>query len=204
MAKIYFKNLTDRGIIRILNLIEKAKPQKADAIVWLQGDGYDRGMKVLNLFRDGWAPKIVVSGNDQLIDTNKRPAESNISLTQMVEWLEKRGVKEHQIIIEKNSFNTKEQAKNALKLTQKEKWKKIILVTSLYHQLRAFLTFLKKAKEISWKGILINQPLKISWEKIPSGRKKKCKELFLEEIEKIKRYQNDIATIDEALFYFKK
>ena len=139
MAKIYFKNLTDREIIKILNLIEKEKPQKADAIVWLQGDGYDRGMKVLNLFRDGWAPKIVVSGNDKLIDPDKRPAESNISLTQTVEWLEKRGVKEHQIIIEKNSFNTKEQAENTLKMTQKEKWKKIILVTSLYHQLRANL-----------------------------------------------------------------
>jgi len=50
---------------------------------------------------------------------------------------------------------------------------------------------------------LINQPTEINWEKIPSGRKKKCKKLLMEEIEKIKRYQNDIATVKEGILYLK-
>jgi len=59
------------------------------------------------------------------------------------------------------------------------------------------------AKKIGWKGFLINQPAKISWERIPFGRKKICKELFIEEIRKIQRYQNDTSTIREAILYLK-
>jgi uncharacterized SAM-binding protein YcdF (DUF218 family) len=203
MVKIYFKDLKNKKIIKLLRLIEKEKPQKTDAIIWLQGDRYDRGKKVLFLFKRGFANQIVVSGNNKLIGPNKRKGENNISLKEMVKWLRKRGIRSNQIIVENKSFNTKDQAKNVLKLIQQRKWKKIILVTSSYHQLRALLTFLKMAKKIRWKGVIINQPVKISWEKIPSGRKKKCKELFMEEIEKIKKYQNDVADVEDAILYMK-
>lgn len=203
MVKIYFRDLKDKRIREMLNLIEKEKPQKADAIVWLQGDRYDRSKKVLSLFRKGWANKIIVSGNNELIGPDKKEGEKNISLIEMVNWLKKRGVKTSQILIESESFNTEDQAKNILRLSQKMGWEKIILVTSLYHQLRVFLTFLKKAQKIGWKGILINQPVKINWNKIPGGRKKKCKELFKEELKKIKKYRDNMATIREGLSYLK-
>ena len=160
--------------------------------------------KVLSLFKKGWADSIVISGNNELIGPCKREGENNISLNEMVKWLKKRGVKGSQIIIENRSFNTRDQAKNILRLAQMRKWKKIILVTSLYHQLRVLLTFLKSAEKIGWKGALINQPIKINWEKVPSGRKKKSKELFLEEIEKMKKYQKDVTTIEEAIYYLEE
>jgi len=203
MVKIYSEDLKNRKIIELLGLIEKEKPQKANAIVWLQGDRYDRSKKVLSLFKKGMASKIIISGNDELVGVNKRETENNILLNKMVEWLKKRGVKDCQIIVENRSLNTKDQAKNVLRLAQNRRWKKIILVASPYHQIRVFLTFLKRAKKIKWEGVLINQPTKINWEKVPSGRKKRTKELFLEEIEKIKKYQNDITSVREGLSYFK-
>jgi len=65
------------------------KPQKADVIVWLQGDRYDRSKKVLSLFKEKWADEIVISGNNILIGPTKRKGENNISLNEMVEWLKK-------------------------------------------------------------------------------------------------------------------
>jgi len=203
MVKIHFRSLKNKRIIELLFQIKNERTQKSDAIIWLQGDRYDRSRKVLSLFKKRLANKIVVSGNNELIGLNKREDENNISLNEMVRWLKKRGIKSNQIIIEGRSFNTAEQAKNVLKLAQEKKWKKIILVASLYHQPRVFLTFFKEAKRINWKGFLINQPAKINWERIPSGRKKSCKGLFIEEIRKIQRYQSDISTIREALTYLR-
>jgi len=49
---------------KIFAFLSSQPPEKADAIVWLQGDRYDRGNKVLELFKKGFAPKILVSGNN--------------------------------------------------------------------------------------------------------------------------------------------
>jgi len=174
---------------KLLKSIKQEKPQKADAIVWLQGDRYDRGRKVLDLFKDGWAPKIVVSGNDLLIGPSKTPGENNISLTEMVKWLKKRGIKSQQIIIDNKSFNTLDQAKNIFILIKEKRWKKIILVASLYHQPRAFLTFLKESRKTGWTGKIVNQPAMLNLQKKPSGRNKTASDLIFDEIEKIKKYK---------------
>jgi uncharacterized SAM-binding protein YcdF (DUF218 family) len=176
-------------VSKLLKSIKQEKPQKADAIVWLQGDRYDRGRKVLNLFRGGWAPKIVVSGNDLLIGPDKIPGENNVSLTEMVKWLKKRGIKSRQIIIDGQSFNTLDQAKNIFMLIKEKRWKKIILVASLYHQPRAFLTFLKESRRTGWTGRIVNQPAMLNLQKKPSGRNKTASDLIFDEIGKIKKYR---------------
>lgn len=192
------------NFIRLLDFLQKEKSQKADAVVWLQGNRYDRGRKVLNLFRKKMAKKIIISGNNQLIGSEKRIGEDNISLDEMFKWLEDKGADTKRIIIEKQSFDTKDQASNVLKIAKRNKWKKIILVASLYHQLRVFLTFLKSAKRINWKGILINQPVIVNWNRVPSGGNKTAKKLFRDELEKIEKYHNDISTVKEGLLYFQQ
>ncbi|MBI2625293.1 MAG: GNAT family N-acetyltransferase [Candidatus Nealsonbacteria bacterium] len=172
-------------ILRLVKELKKEKPEKADAIIWLQGDRYDRAMKVFNLFKGGFAPKILISGNSKL---ETRRGEDHINLEAMVEWLKKKGIGPDKILFDSNSFNTKDQARNSLKLAKRLNWKKIILVGSLYYQPRAFLTFLKESKRIGWKGKLINQPAQLNLNKIASSRDKKAKELIPQEIIKVIKY----------------
>ncbi|MEA3453073.1 MAG: YdcF family protein [Patescibacteria group bacterium] len=199
MDEVYFANLEDKKIVKLLDLIKKQQPKKSDVIIWLQGDRYDRGEKVLELFKSGFSKKIVVSGNNQL-----RKGSSHIFLTEMVEWLKKKGVKSTAIIVEDSSLNTKEQAKNVLNLTKEKKWKTLILVASLYHQPRVFLTFLKRSEEMELQIELINQSVNLDFLKIPDGRRRMGQDLFLEEVEKVKKYKDDLATVNEGIFYLTK
>ncbi|MFH0969684.1 MAG: ElyC/SanA/YdcF family protein [Patescibacteria group bacterium] len=194
-AKKEFKKLYDLGL--------NEQPQKADIIVWLQGDRYDRANKVLGLYKQDWSKKILISGNNILIG-GKRLGEDNITLKQMEKFLLKEGIKSKQLIINDKSLNTKEQAEYILKLAKIKKWKKILLVGSSYYQPRAFLTFLKQAKKIKWNGVIINQPAIITWMKNPSGRNKTARLIFKEEFEKIKKYKKDLASISEGIKYLYK
>lgn len=51
------------------------------------------------------------------------------------------GVNSNAIITENNSLHTKENAKYTLEILHKHNWNKIILVTSPFHQRRAFMSF---------------------------------------------------------------
>jgi len=189
-----FKNILDK--------IMEEKPQEADAIVWLQGDRYDRARKVLGLFKKGWAKKILLSGNN-IPPTMKRieGVDYEITLINLADWLKKRGVNSKDILIDDKSFNTAMQANNVLLIAKKKNWKKIILTATSFHQVRVFLTFLGANKRIGWKGRIINQPTRINWEKVPGGRNKKAKYLVFEEIDKIREYKRDVAGYQEGLNY---
>ncbi|MDO8265156.1 MAG: YdcF family protein [Candidatus Parcubacteria bacterium] len=184
-----------------MNLISKEKTQKADAIIWLQGDRYDRARKVIGLFKKGFGKKIFLTGNNILVGDKKRPGTDNITLTKMEEWLEKNGIGRKEIIIDNKSFHTADQAEKVLRFAKKNKWKKIILVGSLFYQPRAFLTFLKRNNKIGWQGEIVNQPAIIGLSVKPGGRNETVKTLILEEIEKIKKYRSDIAGFKEGLNY---
>jgi len=56
---------------KIYSLLLEEKLQKADVIVWLQGDRYDRAPKALELYKKVWGKKIVISGNNVLIGKKK-------------------------------------------------------------------------------------------------------------------------------------
>lgn len=55
-------------------------PCKADAIIWLQGDRFDRAQKCLDLYQAGFAPLLVLTGNNQFLGKDVRPEEDNVSL----------------------------------------------------------------------------------------------------------------------------
>ncbi len=187
--------------ILLCDLLLEEKPCQADVVVWLQGDRYDRGYKVIELYKKKFSKKILISGNNLLLGSRKL-GEDNISLDDMVDFLIKKGVNKRNIIIDDDSMNTLEQAINIFKIIQNKKWKKIILVGSSYYQPRAFLTFLKQADNINWDGLIINQPALIDWNKKPSGRDKIAKSLFLDEYKKTKKYKNDLFSINKGIKYF--
>lgn len=202
MNKVKKKRSKESQQIRkLFNLILKEKARRSEVIVWLQGDRYDRGQKVFEFFRNNFASKILISGNNILIGKGPRKGEENISLGEMKKWLIKKGVRAHKIIINEGPLNTPQQAKNIISLAILKNWKSIILVGSSYYQPRAFLTFLKIAKDKNWQGRIINQSVILSDNQIPGGREKTVADLWQEEIRKIRKYKNNLATIEDGIAY---
>jgi|GEM_PF-511463 len=188
----------------LYNFLLLEKPQRASVIVWLQGDRYDRAQKTLKLYNDGWAKKIIISGNNILIGDKTRKGEKNIPLDSMRQFLLKKGVAPKDLIIDDSALNTKEQAVHILKLAKTEKWTKLIIVGSSYYQPRAFLTFLKQAENINWHGRIINQSKLIAWDKKPAGRNRTAASIFRQEFKKLEEYKKDLASIKEGIEYLNK
>lgn len=184
-------------------MLVKVKPEKSDAVIWLQGDRYDRGKKVLEMYKTGFAKKIIISGNDILIGPKKRPGENNISLDSMEKYLIRNGISKKDIIIDSKSLNTKEQAIHIIKLAKRNGWNKIILVSSTYHQPRVLLSFIAASKLVGYKIKVINQSILIGKNKIASGRVLTNNELMKEELLKIEEYQasGDIASYKNGFGY---
>ena len=186
------KNMTERE--KLLFLIFNEPLTKADVIVLLEGDGYARLPHAIRLYQEGWASKIMVSGDADNEAYGSFPAHK------LVVKLYKMGIAPADIIIEENSQSTKEQAINIIELAKKSDWKKIILIASHYHQPRAFLTFLKAMRDAEVKLHIINAPAReLSWfERNPWGRRF---DLLDAEMEKIERYKDDLASFKEGILH---
>ncbi len=182
-------------------LIYHDRLQVSDAAVWLHGDRLDRGPKVAELYKKGWAKKIVMSGNNVLLG-KIRPGENNITLGEMKAWLIRHGVKSRDILVDSKSFNTKDQGINIINLAKKHNWKSIIVVGSWpYYQFRVFLTFLKAAEVLGYRGRVINRFAVIPGNKKPGGRDMASNKLQKTEEQKLIKYQNDLVNIKKGIDY---
>lgn len=193
-SQLYFK---------LYDKLLKQPPQKADVLVWLQGDRLDRGVKILELYNDKLVDLILISGNNQLIGPTIKPGEDNITLGEMRQWLLDNKVPAEWILIDDKSFNTKEQSVNILKLAQVQGWQKIIIVGSSYYQPRAWLTFVKTAQELNYQGKIISQAVLLDSGTVPGGRIETAGQLLEMESAKTETYQakGDLATYEEAEDY---
>jgi uncharacterized SAM-binding protein YcdF (DUF218 family) len=117
-------------------LLVEQQPEKADAIVLLGGGGDYRPPRVLELYREGLAPVIIISG--------KGDAEG------MRLWLEDKGVPRLATRLENKSTNTWQNAKFSVTLLREMKAQRVILVTSWFHSRRALACFHKAAPEIKF------------------------------------------------------
>jgi uncharacterized SAM-binding protein YcdF (DUF218 family) len=108
------------------------QPEKADAIFLLGDDNYraDRAARVAELYRQGWAPRIVASG---------RFLRPYASLAQLMQRdLMERGVPAGAIqMLPSLAGNTREEAVLLRRLTDRQKWQCVLVVTSNYHTRRA-------------------------------------------------------------------
>lgn len=174
---------------RLMERLLEEKPEAADAIVWLQGDQLDRGPKVWELFTAGFAPTIVITGNNVLVGKGCRLGENDAPLLDLTTFLTDRGVPNEAIVVDDSAMNTIEQAKHIVALARAHGWQKILLVTSPYHQARAYLTFEKIKREAGSALTVVNQPVTdLSWDARPSGRDKMAHELLTDEERKISSY----------------
>lgn len=125
--------------------------QKADAIVAISGgDTNARTMKAVELYHAGWAPMIIFSGA-------AADPESPSNAEVMKQIALGNGVPLKAILTDKQAKNTAQNASGSLGVLNDKGYKIIILVTSQYHQRRAFLQFTKK---FGSSVRIINQPAK--------------------------------------------
>ena len=122
---------------KILAIVDNDCLSTSDAIILLEGDGFDRFRKAVSLYKQGKAPKIVFSGNITDYDYGSYPFEE--VLPRMLE----EGVPE---------------------MAQERGWKKLILVASHEHQYRAYLTFLREVLDSKSGITLYNAPARnLDW-----------------------------------------
>lgn len=136
--------------------------RSAAVLVVLGGEPTIRVKRAAELFREHYAPRVIVSGHG---DCESNKAE-----------LVQAGVPEGAVQLECDSLTTRENALNSIKLLRAQGAKRVILVTSWYHSRRALKTFQKFAPEITflslpatrrstaWKyerGYVFNEYLKI-------------------------------------------
>ena len=109
---------------------------QADAIVLLGGGAGERPARAAELFRDGVAGSILVSGAGDAND-NRR-------------LLVKRGVPPSAIHMEPNSTTTKQNAQFSIPLLRQIGAKRVVIVTSWYHSRRALRCFEHYGKDIQF------------------------------------------------------
>ncbi len=124
--------------------------KKADAIVAVSGGNTSvRAKEAISLYKQGWADTLIFSG--AAADTSG-PSNAEVMRRQAI----KAGVPENVIEVESMAQTTKQNAERTnLLLKGKLNAKRIILVTSPYHQRRASLEFRALAGQ---KSSIVNHP----------------------------------------------
>lgn len=184
---------------KFIILVNNDRITKSDAIIYLEGDGYDRLPKVVELYSDGLAPKIVFSGGIRDYSYGSYPFKD--IFPKLIDF----GIPTSAILHESISQNTREQAVEVIKLAQANNWTKLILVASHYHQFRAYLTFLKVILDKSLKLALYNSPsTTLSWFHNTDWGEPRIS-LLNAEFERIETYSrlNHLASFSDAIEYQK-
>ena len=126
--------LVRRPLLRVAGgfWIVDETPISADAIVMLGDDNYsaDRAARAAQLYKAGWAPRVVASG---------RYLRPYASISELEERdLTDRGVPKAAVVrFAHHAENTKDEAAALAQLISARGWKRILLVTSNYHTRRS-------------------------------------------------------------------
>ncbi len=188
--------ITDRE--QIIAIIDNDCLTKSDVGILLEGDGFFRFTKAVELYHKGLISKIVFSGNVVDKDYGSFPFD------EVKPFIINAGVCEEDLIFENKSTNTREQAIEMIKMANNNKWTKMALIASHEHQYRAYLTFLRVIFDTNSNIVLYNAPVRnLSWF-IDSGWGVRFDRLK-SEFERIEKYteMGHIASANEVIEYQK-
>lgn len=119
-----------------------------DAIVAISGgDTKARANWAINLYKKGWSGTIIFSGAAQ-----DKSGPSNAAV--MKSLAIKAGISDTNIFIDEYSETTGQNAQNTKTIFAKHNIKRVILVTSGYHQRRSSLEFNKRTGDV----VILNSP----------------------------------------------
>ena len=116
--------------------VSEACPESDVIVAVSGGDTAARARKAAQLYLDGWASKIIYSG-----DSADPMAASNAAEMKKIAISMK--VPARNILVEEKSTNTAENATYTMKLLDEMDARKVILVSSPYHTRRVKLNFIK-------------------------------------------------------------
>lgn len=188
--------ITDREIIMAIVDNDCLKP--SDAIILLEGDGFHRFPKAVDLYKKGLGKKIVFSGAIVQKEYGSYPFE------EVKPFILNAGVPEEDLIHEDKSLQTQQQAVEVVKMAMENGWKRLALVASHEHQYRAYLTFLRQVLDSKSGIILYNAPVRnLDWF-VDSGWGMRFDRLKAE-IERIEKYSafGHLANAQEVVEYQK-
>lgn len=188
--------ITDRETI--MAIVDNDCLTKSDAAILLEGDGFFRFQKAVELYKNGYVKKIVFSGNIVDKEYGSFPYEEIKPLILGA------GVPEEDLIHENKSLHTQQQAVEIIKLALEKGWKKLALVASCEHQYRAYLTFLREVLDTKSGIILYNTPVRnLNWF-IDSGWGTRINRLSAE-FDRIEKYSalGHLANAKEVIEYQK-
>ncbi|MCL2037990.1 YdcF family protein [Candidatus Saccharibacteria bacterium] len=114
---------------------EDRRCKQADVIVAISGgDTTARAQKAINLYKDGWAQYIIFSG---AAADPESPSNAKVMRNMAIDA----GVPKSALLLEQNSVNTVENAKNVAEIINENNWRNVILVSENYHLRRAGFLF---------------------------------------------------------------
>ena len=127
----------------------KDELEKSAVIVAVSGgDTISRTREAVDLYKAGWAPRLIFSGAAKDPDS-KSNAEA------MRDYAVGRGVSPDVITLEEESGNTRENATRSAALVEALEYESVILVTSPYHQRRTYIEF---SSQLNDEIKIINHP----------------------------------------------
>ncbi|MBL0309659.1 MAG: YdcF family protein [Bacteroidetes bacterium] len=124
-------------------LIHEDSLQHADVMIVLSGGGFDRGNEAAKVYEQGFAPRIICTGGNPVIEMKVfgiDTLESDMTAAN----LRHHHIPDSVIIELREGTSTKEEAAVILNYCQSNAIKRVILITSLLHTGRARNTFYKQ------------------------------------------------------------
>jgi uncharacterized SAM-binding protein YcdF (DUF218 family) len=103
-------------------------PQEADIIVVLGGGEKDRVRRAMDLYKDGYAGRVLLTG--LIADAERR---GNFRLHWRVRFLLAGGVPFEVLLFDDRSRNSYEEADNTAKLMREHRWKSVLVVSDPPH-----------------------------------------------------------------------
>lgn len=183
---------------QIIAIVDNDCFMKSDAVILLEGDGFNRFQKAVDLYHKGMVEKIVFSGN--IIDKEY----GSYPFEEVRPFIVDAGVPERDIIHEDRSQHTRQQAIEIVKMAVKKGWKKLALLASHEHQYRAYLTFLREVLDSKSGIVLYNTPVRnLNWF-VDNGWGIRFERLAAE-FERMEKYSEmgHLATAKEVIEYQK-
>ncbi len=116
--------------------------EKADAIFVLGGTMFERPLEAVDLFNEGWAPRLLLVrqfGDDGEAELQRRGVSFQREIDIQIDVLRQLGVPAAAIDIVDEQDSTKDEANILRELAIARKWSRVIVVTSKQHTRRAGL-----------------------------------------------------------------
>lgn len=138
-------------------LVAEQPLQKADAILVLGGTRFERPLEAIDLYKEGWAPRVLLvrqisDAGEILLQARGVPFIREIDV--QIDVLTRLGVPREAIQILDEENSTKDEADALRDLMVTNRWSRAIVVTSKQHTRRAGLVMRRRLEPIGAEAIM--------------------------------------------------